>query len=134
MDQVFRLHGMPKDITSDRDPTFLSEVWREMFRVHGVDLNFSTAYHPQSDGQTEVTNKMLETYLRCMASDTPHTWSSWLPLAEWWYNTTYHSAIRSTPYEIIYGQPPPLHMPYLPGESSSPVVDRTLQKREELLT
>ena len=134
MDQVFRLHGMPKDITSDRDPTFLSEVWREMFRVHGVDLNFSTAYHPQSDGQTEVTNKMLETYLRCMASDTPHTWSSWLPLAERWYNTTYHSAIRSTPYEIIYGQPPPLHMPYLPGESSSPVVDRTLQKREELLT
>lgn len=133
MDQVFRLHGMPKDITSDRDPTFLSEVWREMFRVHGVNLNFSTAYHPQSDGQTEVTNKTLETYLRCMASDTPHTWSSWLPLAEWWYNTTYHSAIRSTPYEIVYGQPAPLHMPYLPGESSSPVVDRTLQKREEVI-
>lgn len=133
MDQVFRLHGMPTDITSDRDPTFLSEVWREMFRVHGVNLNFSTAYHPQSDCQTEVTNKTLETYLRCMASDTPHTWSSWLPLAEWWYNTTYHSAIHSTPYEIVYGQPAPIHMPYLPGESSSPVVDRTLQKREEVI-
>lgn len=82
LDQVFRLHGMPKDITSDRDPTFLSDVWREMFRVHGVNLNFSTAYHPQSDGQTEVTNKTLETYLHCMTSDSPHTWSEWLPLAE----------------------------------------------------
>ncbi|KAL0730136.1 hypothetical protein Bca4012_026229 [Brassica carinata] len=89
-----------------------------MFRVHGVNLNFSTAYHPQSDGQTEVTNKTLETYLRCMTSDSPHKWSEWLPLAEWWYNTTYHTAIRSSPFEIIYGQPPPVHLPYLPGKLS----------------
>lgn len=73
LDQVFRLDGMPKDITSDRDPTFLSDVWRELFYVHGVDLNFSTAYHPQSDSQTEVTNKTIETYLHCMTSDSPHT-------------------------------------------------------------
>lgn len=83
LNQVFRLHGMPMDITSDRDPTFLSEVWREMFRVPGVDLNYSTAYHPQTDGQTEVTNKTLETYIRCMTSESPRTWSEWLPLAEW---------------------------------------------------
>lgn len=124
---------MPKDITSDRDPTFLSDVWQELFRVHGVDLNFSTAYHPQTDGQTEITNKTLETYLRCMTADAPHTWSKWLPLAEWWYNTTFHSAIKSTPYEIVYGQPPPTHLPYLPGESSSVALDRSLQKREELI-
>ena len=67
--QVFRLHGMPKEITSDRDPTFFSDVWREMFRVHGVDLNFCTTYHPQTDGQMEVNNKTLETYLRCMVSN-----------------------------------------------------------------
>uniref|UniRef100_A0A1J3IVR9 Transposon Ty3-I Gag-Pol polyprotein n=2 Tax=Noccaea caerulescens TaxID=107243 RepID=A0A1J3IVR9_NOCCA len=133
MDQVFKLHGMPHDIVSDRDPVFLSEVWKEMFRVHGVDLRFSTAYHPQSDGQTEITNKTLETYLRCMISDVPHTWSSWLPLAEWWYNTTFHSAIQSTPFEIVYGQPPSLHLPYLPGESSSVAVDRSLKKREEII-
>lgn len=124
---------MPKDITSDHYPMFLSEVWREMFRVHGVDLKYSTAYHPQSDGQTEVTNKTLETYLHCTTSDAPHTWSDWLPLAEWWYNTTYHTAIRSTPFEVIYGQPPPVHLPYLPRESTSPTVDRTLQRREELI-
>lgn len=65
-----------------------------------------------------------------MTSDSPR---SWLPLAEWWYNTTYHSAIHRTPYEIIYGQPPPVHMPYLPGDSSSSTVDRTLQKREAVI-
>lgn len=104
-----------------------------MFRVHGVDLNFSTAYHPQSDGPTEVTNKTLETYLLCMTSDSPRTWSEWLPLAEWWYNTTYHTATRSSHFEIFYGQPPPVHLPYLPGESPSTEVDRSLQRREELI-
>lgn len=68
-----------------------------------------------------------------MAAETPTSWSQWLGLAEWWYNTTFHSVIRSTPYEIIYGQPPPLHLPYLPGESSTPIVDFSLQKREEVI-
>lgn len=58
LDQVFCLHGMPKDITSDRDPTFLSEVWRELFRVHGVDLNFSTAYHPQTTVKQKLQTKL----------------------------------------------------------------------------
>lgn len=102
--------------------------------MHGVDLRYSTSYHPHTNGQTEVTNKTLETYLRCMTADDPHTWSKMLPLAEWWYNTTFHSAIRGTPYEIVYGQPPPSHLPYLPGESSSIVVDRSMRKREELIT
>ena len=129
LDNIFKLHGLPKDIVSDIDPTFLSEVWKELFRVHGVDLRYSTAYHPQTDGQTEITNKTLETYLRCMTAETPQTLGKWLPLAEWWYNTTYHSAIRSTPFEIVYGQPPPLHLPYLPVESTSTLVDRSLRKR-----
>ena len=74
----------------------------------------STAYHPQSDGQTEVVNRCLENYLRCMASDHPKEWSLWLPLAEYWYNTNHHSSAKFTPYEIVYGQPPPIHIPYLP--------------------
>lgn len=117
LDNIFKLHGLPKDIVSDRDPTFLSEVWRELFRVQGVDLKPSSAYHPQTDGHTKATNKTLETYLRCMTTETPHSWSKWLPLAEWWYNTTYHSAIKSTPFEVIYGQPPPTHLPYLPDRT-----------------
>ncbi|CAM8880125.1 unnamed protein product [Rhodiola kirilowii] len=134
LDHIFKLHGMPQNVISDRDPTFMSEVWQELFRIYGVELKFSTAYHPQTDGQTEVTNKTLETYLRCMCSDAPHTWSKWLPLAEWWYNTAFHTASKCTPYEIVYCQPPPIHLPYLPGESSCAVIDRSLQKREEVIS
>lgn len=133
LDQVFKLHGFPQSIVSDRDTVFLSEVWQSFFSLQGVDLNMSTAYHPQSDGQTEVTNRTLETYLRCMCSKAPNTWSNWLSLAEYWYNTTYHSAIQATPFEVLYGQPPPFHMPYLPGESKVLSVDRSLQKREKMI-
>lgn len=81
LDNVFKLHGMLKDIISDRDPTFLSVAWEELFRVHGVDLRFSTVYHPQMDGHIEVSNHTLEMYHRCMTIDAPHTWAKWLPLA-----------------------------------------------------
>ena len=90
----------------------------------------SSSYHPQSDGQTEVVNRCLATYLRCMVSDKPKDWARWLPLAEWWYNTTFHSAINTTPYEVVYGQKAPVHLPYLPGDSKVETVDRSLQARE----
>lgn len=93
----------------------------------------STAYHPQTDGQTEVVNRCLETYLRCMCHAKPHQWSFWLPLAEFWYNTNYHSATHLTPYEAVYGQAPPVHLPYLPGESKVAVVARSLQDRENMI-
>nr|KYP46228.1 Retrotransposable element Tf2 [Cajanus cajan] len=99
----------------------------------GVQIQLSTSYHPQTDGQSEVVNRCLETYLRCMCADSPQNWSKWLPMAEWWYNTTYHIAIKATPYEIMYGQPPPIYLPYLPGESKVELVDRSLRKREEML-
>lgn len=57
----------------------------------------------------------------------------WLALAEYWYNTSYHSATQSTPYEIVYGQPPPIHLPYLPGEARVQVVAKSLQEREDML-
>lgn len=133
LDFIFKLHGMPTSIVSDRDPIFLSEVWTEFFSLQGVALNKSSAYHPQSDGQTEIVNKALETYLRCMCSEQATSWANWLPLAEWWYNTNYHSSIHTTPYEVVYGQAPPLHLPYLPGESTSLTVDRSLLAREEAI-
>ncbi|WVZ15235.1 hypothetical protein V8G54_012801 [Vigna mungo] len=133
LDNIFKLHGFPATITSDRDPIFISQFWRDFMVVQGVQTQLSTAYHPQTDGQTEVVNRCLETYLRCMCCDEPRQWSKWLPLAEWWYNTTYHSSIKASPYEIVYGQTPPSYLPYLPGESKVELVDRSLQKREEIL-
>jgi hypothetical protein len=99
MDQVFKLHGMPHSIVSDCDPTFTRNFWQELFKIQGTKLHLSTTYHPQTDGQTEVVNKCLETYLRCFASENKNQWAQWLPLVEWWYNTSYHTATCMTPFE-----------------------------------
>lgn len=106
LDNIYKLHGMPKTITSDRDRVFTSQFWRELFRLVGTKLQLSTSYHPQTDGQTERLNRCIEQFLRCMVSHRPKLWGKWLPLAQWWYNTTYNSAIRRSPYEALYGTQP----------------------------
>jgi transposase InsO family protein len=97
MSEIYRLHGMPKTIVSDRDRIFVSRFWQELFKLNGTTLCFSSAHHPQSDGQTEVTNRILQTFLRCFVSDTPKLWVAMLPLAELWYNSSYQSTIKMTP-------------------------------------
>jgi len=133
LDNIYKLHGLPRSIVSDRDTIFLSSFWQALFSVLGVDLLLSSSYHPQTDGQTEVLNRYVEQYLRCLILQSPRAWVQWLPLAEWWYNTTYHSATQKTPFEVLYNQEPPIHLPYLPGESSHKEVDRALQRREAML-
>nr|XP_033514864.1 uncharacterized protein LOC117279428 [Nicotiana tomentosiformis] len=100
-DVVVRLHGLPETITSDKDAVLLSSFWKELFSLQGVQLNTSTTYHPQSDGQTEVLNRCLETYLRCFCNEDSTDWYSCLAMAEYWYNTSYHSAIHTTRYEAL---------------------------------
>jgi len=90
--QVYRLHGMPLSIISDHDRVFTSKFWQELFRLANVRLNMSSAYHPQSDGQTKRVNQCLETFLRCFVHACPKSWSQWLSLAEFWFNTSTHSA------------------------------------------
>ncbi|GMI96746.1 hypothetical protein HRI_003343900 [Hibiscus trionum] len=75
-------------------------------------------------------NQCLETYLRCMSGVRSKEWAEWLHLAEWWYNTTFHTSIQVTPYQDVYGQVPPVHLPYIAGESLVYEVDRSLQKRD----
>ena len=67
-------------------------------------LNMTSKYHPQIDDQTEFINKCLETYLHCFTSEQQHQWEKWLPLTEWWYDSSYHTASKMTPYEAVYGQ------------------------------
>ncbi|GKB00087.1 putative mitochondrial protein [Tanacetum coccineum] len=126
LDNVYKLHGLPKTIVSDRDKVFMSLFWQSLFKKLQVKLKMSTAYHPQTDGQTEIVNKCLESYLRCMTGETPKDWVKWVPLAEYWYNTNYHSVLDITPYEVVYGQTPPMHIPYMAKDNPVEAVDRTL--------
>ena len=93
----------------------------------------STAYHTQTDGQTYVVNRWLETYLRCFASDRPKEWAKWLPWAEWWYNTTYHSSTKCAPYEALYGRPAPVIPKYVICSAKVDQVDQELIDRDKLL-
>jgi hypothetical protein len=131
--EVCRLHGIPKSIVSDRDPLFLSAFWKELFRVQGTTLKYSTTYHPETDGQTEVVNRSLEAYLRCFTSDNPRKWFKYLHLAEFWHNSTFHSAISMTPFEALYGRPPPAMLDYANGQATIADLNATLQERKEIL-
>ena len=91
MQHLFKLYGMPISIMSDRDPVFTSTFWGELFKKQGVELSMPSSYHPQSDGQTEVVNRSLEQYLRAFAGDKLKLWVEWLPLAEFWFNTNFHT-------------------------------------------
>lgn len=106
MNNIFKLHGFPEALISDRDRVFTSNAWQELFRLVGTDLRISTAYHPQMDGQTERVNQCLKTYLRCFVHACPNKWSQYLPLAEFWYNTSYHSSLATTPFKVLYGHEP----------------------------
>jgi hypothetical protein len=107
VDGVIKLHGMPKSIVSDRDPIFISHFWQEFFKMSGTKLQPSSAYHPQTNGQTEVINRCVEQYLRCFVHQWPTQWCSYLPWVEYWYNTTYHNSTGMTPFQALYRCLPP---------------------------
>ncbi|GMY29210.1 Transposon Tf2-12 polyprotein [Fagus crenata] len=132
-ENVFKLHGMPRTIVCDQDRVFTSGFWTELFRLNGTKFNFSSAYHPQTDGQSEVVNRTLEMYLRCFTSDKPKQWVRWLCWAEFCYNTSWHSAIKRTPFEVVYGREPPTLLQYVPGTAKVAAVEEELMQRDEVL-
>ena len=103
-------------------------------RLQGVQLAMSTAYHPQSDGQTKVVDKSLEHYLRAFAADRPHSWVDWLPLAEFWFNTNFHTSTKLTPFEALFGYPPPRLLDYILGTTKVESVEVHLKTKQQLLT
>jgi hypothetical protein len=130
---VCRLHGMPRSIVSDRDPIFLSHFWQELFKLSGTKLRMSTAYDPQSDGQTEIVNKILQQYLHCFVHNKPKQWGKYLHWAEWHYNTSIHTATGFSPFQIVYGRPPPTLSDYIPGSTQLQAVEATLLDRDSVL-
>ena len=103
---IVRLHGVPRTIVSDRDVKFMSYLWKTLMAKLGVKLLFSTASHPQSDGQTEVVNRSLSTLLRVLVKKNINSWEDVLPHAEFAYNRAKHSTTSKSPFMIVYGFEP----------------------------
>ncbi|WVZ94363.1 hypothetical protein U9M48_040262 [Paspalum notatum var. saurae] len=129
--EIVRLHGLPTSIVSDCDPVFTSTFWTALFKLLGIKLHMSSAFHPQSDGQTEAVNKAM--YLRCLTGDRPRQWLRWLPWAEFVYNTSYHTALKDTPFRIVYGREPPAIREYDVGDCRVPAVAQTMAECAEFL-
>ncbi|GMJ04800.1 hypothetical protein HRI_004149200 [Hibiscus trionum] len=102
--EIVRLHGVPLSIISDRDPRFTSRFWLALHNALGTRLNFSTSFHPQTDGQSERVIQVLEDMLRGCVIDFHGSWEDFLPLAEFAYNNSYQASIRMAPYEALYGR------------------------------
>ena len=124
---------MPETIVCDQDPTFTSCFWTTLFCLQGTDFNFSSSYHRQTDGQTEVVNRTIEMYLRCLTGDHPKDWVKWLPWVEFSYNIGYHSSIKTTPFEVVYGRPPPSLLSYILETTTLDVIDIALRERDTFL-
>ncbi|KAL5495976.1 hypothetical protein ACEPAH_3208 [Sanghuangporus vaninii] len=105
-DQVFRLHGLPKKIIHDRGIQFDAKMMKELYKLLHIEGNPSTAYHPQTDGQTERVNQELEQYLRLYVNHRQSDWADWLALAEFAYNNCEHSATKLSPFFVNSGVHP----------------------------
>jgi hypothetical protein len=130
---IVRLHGLPESIVSDRDLVFTSKFWTEMFSLSGVKLQLSSAFHPQSNGQSEVVNKIITMYLHCLIGDRPRQWLKWLPWAEYCYNTAFQSSIRTSPFRVVYGREPPSLRPASAEGAHVPAVQEQLRERDEFV-
>jgi transposase InsO family protein len=107
--RIVCLHGVPKKIVSDRGTQFTSRFWQKLHESKDTKLNFSFAYHPQTDGLTESTNQVLEDMLRAWALKYGGSWDKSLPFAKFSYNNSYQASFKIAPFEALYGRSAELH-------------------------
>lgn len=131
MQNVVRLHGLPDNIVSDRGTQFVSKFWTRLFELLGTKINLSSAYHPQSDGQTEIVNQILEQYLRCTINYQQDNWCSLLPFAEFAYNNTIHSSTKKTPFYANYGFHPQFNI-LTPNISQNPSAENQITELHKI--
>jgi hypothetical protein len=104
MSRIVCLHGVPKKIVSDRGTQFTYHFWQQLHEALGTHLNFSSAYHPQTDGQTDRTNQILEDMLRACALQDQSGWDKRLPYEEFSYNNIYQASLKMSPFQALYGR------------------------------
>ena len=104
VEEIVRFHGVPLSIMSDRDPRFTSRFWKELQSTLGTKLKFTTTFHPQTDGQSERLNQVLEDMLRGCVMEFSGSWDKYIPLMEFAYNNSFQSSIGIAPYEALCGR------------------------------
>jgi transposase InsO family protein len=104
MKEIGRLHGIPGTIISGRDTKFTSNLWRELFKGFGTNMNFSTTYQPHSDGKTKRFNRLIKYMLRMYVMYKPSKWEDYLHLVEFPYNSGHHASLKMSPLEALYGR------------------------------
>ncbi len=120
LQNIWKLHGLPWKVVSDRRPQFIATFMKELYRLLGIEATTSTAYHPQTDGQTERVNQELEQYLRLFVGERRDDWYTLLPLAEFSYNNHIHSSTQQTPFLLDTGRHPRIHCPRAgPGQGQT---------------
>ncbi|THH07173.1 hypothetical protein EW145_g3557 [Phellinidium pouzarii] len=133
-DNVWKLHGLPLSVISDRGPQFASAFTKELNKLLGIKTSLSTAFHPQTDGQTERINQEIEQYLRLFIDYRQENWPSWTPMAEFAYNNKIQSATKNSPFFVVYGRNPRMGFEPIRGsrvESAEDFVLRMKKVHEE---
>ena len=131
---LFQHHGMPDSIVSDRDPKFKSRFWQRLMELCGIKLKMSTSRHPQTDGASEIMNRMVENYLRCYCNYHQNDWDELLPAAEYAYNSAVSEDLGMSPFEMDLGWNPksPLDMLCSTSDKNETVEEFKLKLKESL--